>query len=336
MSIKLALVTVDFHGHEDTLELLQSCRKLDWAGTKFKFFVVDNGSSTPLPKHLEKDFPGVKVLRTGTNKGFAGGFNVGLKAAYKWGADFVLIVNNDVLFGDKKIIGKLLDTFSNKDAGVVAPKIYFAPGFEYRKDKYKKKDIGRVIWFAGGTFDWKTFQSEHWGLDEVDGGKYDLIEETSTLCGCCVMIKREVLEKVGYFDEDYFAYYEDNDYLVRLIRKGFKSFYNGKTFIYHKVSRTAGIGSPWSDYFLVRNKFFFGLKYANFKTRLFLLGNAFYYLFRGRPMQKRGALDFFLGRMGAPDWLKLSKWMLRASHSFAKRGKIFNSEILLNSTHMGS
>jgi hypothetical protein len=127
---KLAIITVDFNGHKDTLELLESLKGLKWDG-ELKVIVVDNGSKEPL-KDLPKD---IELIQTGINLGFAGGYNRGLRYGYQWGADYFLIINNDTLVRDNSLAITLSKVLSKKSAGAVSPKILFAPGFEFFKDR---------------------------------------------------------------------------------------------------------------------------------------------------------------------------------------------------------
>lgn len=295
---KVAIVTADYNNHKDTDEWLDSAKILDTKDLDILWLVVDNGSDTSVKQTVEKH-PEVTWLQTGKNLGFAGGFNRGMKYAKEWGAEYVLIVNNDTLFGDKNFLKKLIKVFDkNPSVGVVSPKIYFAPEFEFYKERYTKKDEGKVIWYAGGTFDWNNILSTHRGIDEVDAGKYDRIEKTGFVSGCCVLIKREILEKIGYFDDKLFAYFEDNDWMERIKIGGFEQWYAGNTYIYHKVSRTAGIGSSWTDYLITRNRLWFGMKYARPRTKFALLREAFRFLLMGRPAQREGVVDYFRGVWG--------------------------------------
>jgi hypothetical protein len=295
---KIAVVTVDFNNHQDTKEYLESAKNLDTEGLSVLWLVVDNGSDEPVRETIEK-FPYVVWKQTGKNLGFAGGFNNGMKYAKEWGADFILIINNDTLFPDKNLLKKMLGVFRvNPKAGLVSPKIYFAPEFEFYKDKYTKKDQGKVIWYAGGNFDWNNVRSVHRGIDQVDKEQFNKTEKTSFTTGCCVLVKREVLENVGYFEGKLFAYYEDADWIERIKRAGYEQWYVGGTYIYHKVSRTAGIGSPWSDYLITRNRLWFGSKYAGFRTKFALFREAFRLLITGRPAQREGIIDYFRGMWG--------------------------------------
>ncbi len=295
---KVAVVTVDFNNHRDTKEYLESAKNLDTEGLNMLWLVVDNGSDVSVRDVIEK-FPHVIWKQTGKNLGFAGGFNIGMKYAKEWGADFILIINNDTLFPDRNLLKKLIGVFeTNPKAGLVSPKIYFAPGYEFYKDKYTKNDRGNVVWYAGGSFDWNNVKSVHRGIDKVDKGQFGNTERTNYITGCCVLVKREVVENVGYFEEKLFAYYEDADWIERVKRAGYEQWYTGSAYIYHKVSRTTGIGSSWSDYLITRNRLWIGNKYAGFRTRFALFREALKLLVKGRPAQKEGIIDYYRGVWG--------------------------------------
>jgi GT2 family glycosyltransferase len=296
--IKIAVVTADFNDHEDTDEWLTSRKVLNTEGLEVLWLVVDNGSDVSVKEIISKH-KSVTWMQTGKNLGFAGGFNRGMKYAKEWGADYVLIVNNDTLFPDKNLLKNMLTVFEKyPKAGLVSPKIYFAPRFEFYKDKYTKEDEGKVIWYAGGHFDWNNIRSVHRGIDQVDKGQFNKTEKTSFTSGCCVLIKREVLEKVGYFEEKLFAYYEDADWIERIKNAGYEQWYAGNTYIFHKVSRTTVVGSSWSDYLITRNRLWFGNKYASLRTKFALLRESLNLLITGRPAQKEGIIDYIKGVWG--------------------------------------
>lgn len=295
---KVAIVTVDYNNHKDTDEWLASTKNLNTTNLEILWLVVDNGSYKSISEVVKK-YPNVVWMQTGKNLGFSGGFNRGMKYANEWGADFTLIINNDTLFLDKDLLKKMLKVFDdNPEAGLVSPKIYFAPTFEFYKDKYKKSDLGKVIWYAGGHFDWDNIRSIHRGIDEIDNGQFDKTEKTDFITGCCVLVKREVLKKVGYFEEKLFAYYEDADWVERIKREGYEQWYVGSTSICHKVSQTTTVGSPFSDYLITRNRLWFGNKYAKFRTKFALFREALKQLLIGRPAQKEGVVDYFKGVYG--------------------------------------
>ena len=297
--MKVAIITVNYNGKEDTLELLESLKKLQTTTYQLLTIVVDNASSDGSVLAIHTQYPEVDILQAGANLGFSGGYNKGIEYAQIWGADFFLLINNDSIINDENLLEELIKTLkSDEKIGLVSPKIYFARGFEFHKDKYKKDDLGKVIWFAGGKFDWDNIGSLHRGIDEIDKGKYGDISEQEIFSGACVLVKKEVFEKVGGFDEKYFLYFEDSDFCRRVTKAGIKKFYNGKVSIYHKVSRSTGIGSLITDYYHTRNRLIFGFQHGSKKTKFALLRQALWQFIFGRPAQRSGILDFYLGIIG--------------------------------------
>lgn len=301
---KIAIATVNWNGKQDTLEFLDSLKKLDTKGFDVRVFVTDGGSTDGSVEALKKLATSNQQLATifkSENRGSAGGYNDGVKAGLAWGADYFLLINNDTLIKDTNLLKDLIKTLeSDPTIGTVSPKMYFAPGFEYQKG-YKKTDRGNIIWYAGGHFDWNNVGAVHRGIDEVDTGKYDRVEETKFTNTTCILVNKAVFDRGIFFDEDLFAYFDDNDFLERVKKAGYKLYYDGLTNIYHKVSRTAGIGSPFSDYLTTRNRLIFGLRYAPSRTKLALLRESLRLLRVGRPMQKKGVIDFFIGKRGGLD-----------------------------------
>lgn len=291
---------LNFNGKKNTLECIESLRKINTAGFNLTIVVVDNGSEEKLDlKESSDGHTRFKFIGSKDNLGFSGGHNLGIKYALENGADYILILNNDTYI-DKDFLRELLKVAEKDEKiGILAPKIYFASGYEFHKEKYRKNELGKVIWYAGGKMDWKNVIGNHIGVDEVDKGQFDKIEETELVTGCCMMIKKEVLDKVGIFDERYYLYYEDSDLNIRAKKKGFKIVYVPKSIIFHKNAGSAGgSGSKLQDYYITRNRLIFAMKYASIRAKFALLRESLKILFTGRFWQKRGVLDFYLGRLG--------------------------------------
>lgn len=302
------IIILNFNGEKDTIECLDSINQLLTTSYQLRTIVVDNGSKDKLavssnPSTLLRASELV-VIRNNENLGFAGGNNVGISYALKNGADYIMILNNDTVV-DKNLVAELLKAMDkDKTIGIVVPKIYFAKGFEFHKDRYKKEDLGKVIWYAGGEMDWKNVLGHHRGVDEVDGGQYDSVEETDFASGCCMMVKKEVFEKIGMFDPKYFLYYEDSDLSQKAKAAGFKIVFAPKAILWHKNAGSAGgSGSTLQDYYITRNRLFFGLRYASLRSKLALLRESMGLLIKGRLWQRRGVLDFYLARFGRGSYL---------------------------------
>src|SRR5258708_2539590 len=230
--LKVAIVTVTFNTAEDTITLLHSLQKINKPDITLSLVIVDNGSKEifELPENLKKN---TTRIRSATNTGFSGGYNIGMKEALKQDAEYVLIINNDTLV-DPDMLTNLIKVLDSKPAiGVTTPKTYFAKGREFHKDRYKKEELGKVLWYAGGHTDWANVMSIHRGIDEVDHGQYDKTEPTDFVSGCCMFFKREVLEKIGLLDDRYFLYYEDADLNERIKRAGYEMYYVPSAVLIH-------------------------------------------------------------------------------------------------------
>ncbi len=296
---KIAVITVNFNSDTETHACLASLDKTHHRDFETTIIVVDNGSATPfvLTKH-EKE-KGIILLRSEKNVGFTGGNNLGIHYALQQEFDYLLLINNDTIVDPDCIAQLLLVAESDPAIGLVAPKIYFAKGHEYHKERYEKNELGKVIWYAGGEIDWKNVMSKHIGVDEVDAGQYDTQREINFVSGCCMFFKREVLEKIKGFDDHYFLYYEDADITLRTKQAGYKVVYAPKAILWHLNSASSdGSGSALHDYFLTRNRMLLGMKYADIRLKLALMKESIRLFITGRTWQKKGIKDFYLHKLG--------------------------------------
>jgi GT2 family glycosyltransferase len=297
--MSIYIILINYNGEEDTLDCLRSLQRIDKKGLEVHAIVVDNYPENRI-SISEKDFKEInlKIIFNSTNSGFSGGNNLGIKHALK-NKDYILLLNNDTLV-KKDFLQKLVDfAEENSEAGLMVPKIYFAKGNEYHKDRYRDSELGKVFWYAGGNIDWKNVIGTHRGVDEVDIGQFDEIEETDFASGCCVLIRSKVFEKIGLLDEDYFLYYEDSDFSIKAQRAGFKIYYLPTSVIWHKnAGSTGGSGSKLQDYYITRNRLLFGNRFAPMRAKIALNREGLKLIFKGREWQRKGALDFYLHRFG--------------------------------------
>ncbi|MEK7063882.1 MAG: glycosyltransferase family 2 protein [Patescibacteria group bacterium] len=295
--MRLAFITLHYKNLNDTSGLLASLRAcLVPKSTDVSVYVVDNDGSPALAEVIKKDFPNVFLLSPGRNLGFAAGNNYGLKKAITDGNDILVCINNDT-YVEKDFIKQIIES-PIKEAGVgaVGGLIYFAPGFEFKKD-YPKKDLGKVIWYAGGDFDWNNILGSNAHVDEVDHGQFKKVSDTAFVTGALLITRADVLSKVGLFDEKYFMYLEDVDLCHRLKLAGYSLLFDPKIKMWHKVAQSSGIGSSLNDYFITRNRLYFGMKYARPRTKFALLREALKKLLIGTPAQKHAIRDFFMGNI---------------------------------------
>lgn len=289
----VALVILNFNGLQETLDCLESVRKISSSGFLLKKIVVDNASTDGSTEALSK-LQDIELISSSVNKGFSGGMNLGINFALKNRADYVIILNNDTIV-DPGFITHLLKETSR--AQIISPKIYFAAGFEFHKSRYKKSELGKVIWYAGASIDWENVIGVHNGVDQVDHGQFKT-GKTALATGCCMMVSSAVFKKIGLFDEKYFLYVEDMDFCQRAMRAGYEILFDSASIIWHKnASSAGGSGSKLQDYYITRNRLLFGFKYAKLKTKIALLKSIFGQS-KNDPAKRKALIDFLTFKYG--------------------------------------
>lgn len=311
--LKVFVVVLNWNGFSDTKQCLESIAELRIKDYELGVVVVDNGSTDGSVKKLrslikELRIPGqarddgVILIRNEKNLGFAGGNNVGIKYALEKGADWVMILNNDTMVDRDLVIHLIKATGKYKKAGILSPKIFFAKGYEFHKKRYKKEELGRVIWYAGGEIDWNNVYGTNRGVDSVDKGQYEKPRKLEFATGACMVLRAEALRETGVFNEKYFMYLEDADLCQRMINKGWEVWYVPEATLWHKVAQSSRIGSELNDYYITRNRLLFAVQYAPVHAKLAVIRESFRLALSGRRWQKAGARDFYLGRFGKGAW----------------------------------
>lgn len=297
MKHRVAVVIVNWNGFDNTRLCLRSIAKLEKKDATLTTIVVDNGSTDGSPDHIRKEFASVVVIPLTSNKGFTGGNNVGISYALEHGADSVWLLNNDTIVDSHALV--LADAVGKESIGIAGSKIYFAPGYEFHRDRYLTGQRGKVIWYAGGLIDWANMYASHRGVDEVDVGQYDTPCQTDFVTGCSMMVRREVFEKIGLLDDRYYLYLEDVDFCLRAQRAGFGLMYNPMSVVWHRnAGSSGGAGSSLHDYYLMRNRFLLGFGYASARTKFALLRQAVVLTLRGNSKNRKAVIDVLFGRYG--------------------------------------
>lgn len=232
---KLSIITVNYNGLKDTCELIDSIPFND----SMEVIVVDNASTEDKASFIQNNYPNVKVLQNEKNLGFAGGNNLGIKAAK---GKYIFLVNNDTIFKDVNVQSLIDRLESSPKIGVVCPKIRFSWG-------------NNPIQFTGYTpLSIITVRNKSIGFGEEDRGQYNTPHSTPYAHGAAMMIKREVIDKIGLMPECYFLYYEELDWSMMITRAGYEIWYEPACTIYHKESQTTGQNSPLRTYYITRNR----------------------------------------------------------------------------------
>ena len=221
--MKLGIVLLNWNGGEFTIPCIESL--LASTRPPWRIVVVDNASIDSSPRDIERKFPEVALLREKENLGFAGGNNKGIKYLLQQGADAVWVLNNDTIVDTKCIQTVERELALHPDFGVLTTRIFYA-------------DPADRLWYAGGAVDTWRYKAVHWGENAT--GR-DICREpgpVSFVSGCSMIIRPEVLRKVGLFHEKYFIYYEDMEWCLRAAENGILMQYVPDAVIQHRVSAT--------------------------------------------------------------------------------------------------
>ena len=245
--ILVAIILVNWNGLEFTSACLSSLRKVDYPD--FKVFVIDNGSENQEGKQLKASFPEIELIETGTNLGFAGGNNVGIRKAIHEGFSHVLLLNNDTLV-EPDFLGELVRAAQKQpNAGVIQPMILFLHN-------------PREIWSAGGKWIPAFCRSKTLGDREPLANYRVKSPQLDWATGCAILVSCEAINKAGLLNEQFFVYFEDVEWSLRIRKAGFEIYLEEKSKIYHEAGASSkkqhaeGTLSPRVFYYHVRNQLF--------------------------------------------------------------------------------
>lgn len=223
---RLALVTVTYNSEPVLADFLESLdQQIDRA---WDLIVVDNASSDASVAMVEAwGGPVHALIRNSENVGFGVATNQGMRIALAAGYGAVVIINNDVVF-DQDFLGRLAHSPMRDGTAVLAPAVRYAT----RPDRF---------WYAGGDFTWwrGAFQARMFETPPPGGDSWP----ATFAPGCCLLVERATLERIGLFDEQFFVYWEDVDWAYRcLVAKQPITVLREPT-LDHKVSILTGGGT---------------------------------------------------------------------------------------------
>lgn len=223
------IVIPNYNGYEHLVTCYASLKKQ----TRQDYLVIlcDNGSKDSSVEYTKEQFENAVVIEIGYNSGFAKAVNEGIRYTLKnTNAEYIFLLNNDIELADNFLETAITALGSDKNASMLAVKMlnYY--------DRSKIDDCGDFIKAGGGS-------PLARGHGETDNGQYDKTEYIFGACAGAAIYKREIFEKIGYFDETFFAYYEDIDLSFRAQLAGFKCLYEPKAVCYHKRGGTSSIAT---------------------------------------------------------------------------------------------
>lgn len=257
--MKLAVILVNYNGEKYNTACIESLRVAHSIG-EMKIIVVDNASQDGSVELLREQYgkeEDVELIALDDNYGFSYANNVGIRRAEEWGADYVLLLNNDTEVEPSMLL-RLRECAQRHPDSMIVPKIY------YSADRKR-------IWSAGGSVSPVVRKVRHIGLNEIDEGQYEQEIEIGFATGCCLFIPMTVIRRAGVLDERFFLYYEDTEYSFRLRKMGIHIYYCPQAVMYHKVgASTKGADSPLCAYYIARNWLLCNRKHLGWRYPVFL------------------------------------------------------------------
>ena len=223
---RVSVVIPTFNKYEYTRRCLESLRELVYPD--IEIIVVDNASIDGTPDKIGVEFPPVRVLRNPTNQGYAAACNAGIHAT---AGPYILLLNNDTRVLDPFMIQTLVDEMEGD------PQLAATGPILVDYDTLQAGDSRRFV------------RPGH-GFAEAPGS--------------CLFVRRSALERVGLFDESFFAYYEDLDLFARLRKVGYRMRQSRRTKIAHAGGATAGQNSPFAFYYQNRGFLVFARRHIPF------------------------------------------------------------------------
>jgi len=237
----VSISILNWNGKKMTAECLKSLKKLKYQN--YEVIVVDNGSKDGSVEFLKKNFPEINLVCHKENKGFTGGHN----ATYRvMRGKYLCLLNNDMVV-DPSWLKNLVKVIEED------PKIGACEGgtFKWNKDYpvYNKNNPLQTIRYINKYTGFPWQEKDHEEFKEAD-----------YLSGGATLIRKDLIDRIGLFDNRFFAYVEDRDLSARMKRAGYKTMYVPQAFVWHKGSATAKKVGYLANYWQYRNHLFFLFK----------------------------------------------------------------------------
>lgn len=231
------VLVLNYNGRATLPACLRSILRLEYEHVRL--VVIDNASTDSSFEKAKTMFARAHFISNSENVGFARGINVGIRFALEQGADLVWIVNPDVVVPKDALMSLVSLMEKYPSVGLVSPRITTPSG---------------RLWFTGGSVNWLRFRAVH------DKPKSRTLPfETEFLSGCALLVRRNVFETIGLFDERFFLYYEDADFCRRAKRSGLRSIVHP---IPHVTHSEESRHNPDKTYWLVRSGLYFFWKHT--------------------------------------------------------------------------
>jgi GT2 family glycosyltransferase len=252
----VAVVVLDWNGGDDTRACVDSVRASLWR--PLDVWVVDNASREPVLDEVARCHPGVRTIANASNLGYAGGNNVGIRAALEAGAEWVLVLNNDARLEPTAIAELMAVARTDPRIAAVGAKIL-------------RLEEPERLWMAWGEVDYRQSLVRLIGEGAPDDDSFaGPPRDVAWVSGCAILLSRSAIEAIGPFDEEYFAYHEEVDWCATAREHGLRIVFAPRAIVLHRGQASSGGATFVSrrQYLTARNMVRFVAKHGSLAERL--------------------------------------------------------------------
>lgn len=273
----VGIVILNYKNYSDSFACIESVLTINY--DSYFIVLVDNKSEDGSAEKLKRDFQNndrIHFLFLSKNNGYAAGNNRGVELAIANGAEYICILNNDTIVDCSFLCHMVKFMLMNKEYGIVSPLIC----------DFKKNTL---IQSAGAYINLRTgrqrFLLYNNSISNLKKGT--VFDQPDYLGGACLLVRKDIFEKVGYIPEYYFLFYEETDWCFHVRNKGIRLACVTDSRIYHKGSATISREKGLSQYYLTRNSVLFERKYATVKQYILFICYTIMAEFYSRLIRRR-------------------------------------------------
>lgn len=233
----VSIITINNRQAEVTCELLASLKQISYKN--IEVWVVDNHSDGRLKTRIRQSFPHVHIIETKANLGFAGGNNLAITQA---NGEFLMFLNNNTEV-HTDFLEPLVEVMqTNQKIGICAAKLRC----------FHQPDT--ILYAGASDLHAYKIQSSTIGYGKKDNGQYDKPTQTALANAAAMMVRRSVIREVGLMPEEFFLYYEEIDWCLKIREAGFQIYFVPQSLVLHKESTSIDRKSAIQIYYKTRNR----------------------------------------------------------------------------------
>ncbi|MBT3690381.1 glycosyltransferase family 2 protein [bacterium] len=236
--MKLSIIILNYKQLGMVKNCLKSINKLSLP-FEFETIVVDNNSNDESVKYLKENYFNIKLIESGKNLGFSGGNNLGINVSV---GEYALVINPDIILNNEALISLVKYMDENENVGMSGPKLLNPDGsLQYSCSRFPDWKLP----FFRRSFLRNSVAGKEWNNDYfMKDWDHESNKKVDWLFGACILVRKNILDKVGLLDDRFFMYVEDLDWSRRFWQNGYEVWYiaEAKVIHYHHRDSAEGVG----------------------------------------------------------------------------------------------